>query len=96
MTSAGGLVFIGKGKKTVDVQAMTERCESLGIGIDWRRIKEISDIRNDAEHRFTEVPTGAIQRALAEALVVVRDILVVHLNEECGPRRRYRAHFDES
>lgn len=82
LKQSGELAFIGKGKKTVDIYAMQERCKSLGIIVDWRRIRDIANIRNDAEHRFTSMTSGAIQSTLAKALVVVRDLLTLHLNEE--------------
>lgn len=73
--ASGKLSFTGKGKKTVDIQQMTERCKSLGISIDWKQIEEITRIRNDSEHYYTKIVPKAIQGSLAKSFIVIRDLL---------------------
>ena len=41
----GSVVFLGSGKKTVDVQLIKERFGSLSINVDWNRFEEISDLK---------------------------------------------------
>ena len=76
----GKLAFVGNGKKTVETRQMTERCESLGIKLDWARIKKIGDLRNSAEHYFVEVSPAAVRSAMAESFLVIREIVVNHLH----------------
>ncbi len=78
----GSLTFIGEGKKTVDIQQMIERTKALNISIEWKRIDEITKIRNDAEHYFTTLSPGAIKGALAKSFIVIRDMLTSHLDAD--------------
>ena len=48
----GKISFIGKGKKTADVQQIRERFAELGIATDWTRFDRISETRNDVEHYY--------------------------------------------
>ena len=53
--TTGAVRWIGKGNKTVDVQNIKERFESLGISIDWKRVERINKYRNDIEHYFSSL-----------------------------------------
>ena len=37
------ITWVGEGKKTVDVQGIKERFTSLGIKVDWSRLKDAQD-----------------------------------------------------
>jgi hypothetical protein len=52
---ATGLQWRGKGKKTVDVQQIRERFESLGVAVDWKRVERINSYRNEIEHYFSSL-----------------------------------------
>ncbi len=49
----GGIMFVGDGRNTVDVQEIKERFKSLDIKTDWARFEKINTLRNDIEHHFT-------------------------------------------
>jgi hypothetical protein len=42
----GGLVFKGRGKKTVDVFQIRERFQSMKVEVDWKRLDEITNLRS--------------------------------------------------
>jgi hypothetical protein len=73
------LVFVGSGKKTVDVQDIKERFESLGIQVDWKRVSHIVAIRNNIEHYFTQEPTTRLRELIADTFLLVRDFSTLHL-----------------
>ena len=62
--------FIGKGKKTVDVQAIKERFQSLNIEVDWKALDSIGKIRNEIEHYYTQAKHPAITEALSKCFAV--------------------------
>src|SRR6266567_8643888 len=45
-----GVIFVGKGKKTVDVEQIKERFKGLGLSLDVKRLAQLREIRNDVEH----------------------------------------------
>ena len=69
----GAVTFVGVGKKTVDVHQIRERFESLGIATDWKRMSEITKLRNDVEHYYPTISQRALGGLVASALVIVRD-----------------------
>jgi transcription elongation factor Elf1 len=73
------LVFLGSGKKTVDVQQIKERFESLGIHVDWRRVDNIVALRNDIEHYYTGEPANRLRELIADTFLLVRDFTTTHL-----------------
>jgi len=76
----GELIFLGSGRKTVDVQEVRERFESLGIQVDWKRVNDIVTLRNNIEHYYTEEPTTRLRELIADTFLLVRDFTTVHLN----------------
>ncbi|MFH1067152.1 MAG: hypothetical protein V1746_04565 [bacterium] len=82
MDASGRVVFRGSGKKTVDFNEIKERCENLGIKLDWKKLEDIREIRNDIEHKFSKLPPKAIQKILSESHVLIHDILVKHLHDD--------------
>jgi hypothetical protein len=38
----GGVSWKGKGRKTVDMQSMQERCETLRVDVDWNGSRRLS------------------------------------------------------
>src|SRR5688500_16658458 len=51
----GRVHVIGDGRRTVDVQQIKERFESLGIAADWHRVDKITQTRNDIEHYYASI-----------------------------------------
>ena len=82
-TAAGdGVSFKGKGKKTVDKQAIQERLESLGVEVDWKQVDSISKIRNEIEHYYTRERVEVIREALSKAFVIACDFTARHLSQD--------------
>jgi hypothetical protein len=75
----GQLIWLGDGKKTVDVQSIKERFESLGISVDWTYLNSVGNIRNDVEHYFSTANNKAIQEAIAKSFLIVRDFMLNQL-----------------
>ncbi len=73
--------FIGTGRKTVDRTQIKERFDSLGLALDWKLLDRISEIRNDIEHFYSEKPEPLLREALSDTFVLVRSLVVDHLNE---------------
>lgn len=76
---AGSLQWIGSGKKTVDVQQIKDRFESLGISVNWSRVKKINDFRNDIEHYYSNLSKAAMDDLISNSFIVIRDFLSQHL-----------------
>ncbi len=77
--STGQIVWLGKGKKTVDVQQIKERFESLGVNTHWDRIKKINEFRNDIEHYHSNLSKDAIRNLLSNSFIVIRDFITEEL-----------------
>ena len=75
----GNIKWEGKGKKTVDVQQISERLESLGIDVDWKRVNEINKFRNDIEHYYSNLSDKAVQALISNSFIVIRDFISKHL-----------------
>lgn len=76
------LEWKGKGKKTVDVQGVEERFESLKIGVDWKRVHKINDFRNDIEHYYSNLKHEAIRSLISDSFVVINDFVREHLGQD--------------
>lgn len=76
------LEWRGKGKKTVDVQGIKERFESLKIGVDWKRVDKINDFRNDIEHYYSNLKHEAIRSLISDSFVVINDFVREHLGAD--------------
>jgi hypothetical protein len=80
--ATGAVRWIGKGKKTVDVQNIKERFESLDIAVDWNRLERINKYRNDIEHYFSTQNPQSVQRLISDSFLIIRDFISDHLNED--------------
>jgi len=87
-TPEGKILFVGYGKKTVDVADIQERFKSLGIPTDWKRFQKINDARNDVEHHFTTLHPDAIKGMISDTFMIIRDFITDQLmadpREELG------------
>lgn len=78
----GEVVWIGKGKKTVEVQDIIERLDALGVkGVDWKLLKALQNIRNDIEHYYSPLPVERMKEAVANALHLITQFCEPHLDE---------------
>lgn len=77
----GSLVFKGKGKKTVDVFQIQERFKSLKVEVDWKRLEEITNLRNELEHYYASKAPDAVREVVAKSFLLIRDFVVTELEE---------------
>lgn len=70
-----GIVFVGQGKKTADVQQIRERFEGIGITTDWKRFDRINDARNDVEHLYPRVDQKALRGLISDSFILVRNFV---------------------
>ncbi len=79
---ARGIVFIGVGKKSADVQQIRERFEAVGIVTDWKRFDRINDARNDVEHRYPTLDQKALRGLISDSFILVRNFITDELNDD--------------
>ncbi len=75
------LISVGAGKKTVDVFQIKQRFADLGIQTDWKRFDEINALRNDIEHYFSTANRGAMEGAISNTFLIIRDFIATELAE---------------
>lgn len=80
--ASGRVIALGTGKKTVDVQEIQERFNSLGIETDFPRFRKINDLRNDIEHHHTSASQGTIQEMLSDTFLIIRDFIQDELQQD--------------
>lgn len=77
----GSLGMQGYGKKTVDVQEIKERFQSLGVTVDFKRVDRIIDLRNEIEHHRANSSASGMRELLATSFVVIRDFIATELHD---------------
>jgi rubrerythrin len=82
MDATGAVNWIGKGKKTVDVQSIKDRFESLGISVDWKRLERINKYRNDIEHYYSTLNNESVQQLISDSFIIIRDFIADELEED--------------
>lgn len=82
MLMDGNLSFTGSGKKTVDQQQIQDRFTSLDLTLDWKKLDRIGKDRNNIEHYFFSGNKAQLKEAVADACVLIRDLLVIILEED--------------
>lgn len=78
--TGGTVTFRGKGRKTVDLQTMKERFESLNVRVDWDAFESLGRIRNEIEHYFTEAGVTVIMEALSKSFAVASRFAATQLD----------------
>jgi len=78
----GNVEFVGDGMKTVDVQQIKERFDSLDIATDWKRFDRITKVRNEIEHYYTKTSKKALEGLVSDAFIVVRNFITTELKED--------------
>lgn len=79
---AGQVQYKGVGKKTVNTHQIKERFKGLGISTDWKRLDQITAVRNEIEHYFPNATQDSIRGVVAGAFVIIRAFCVEELDEE--------------
>jgi len=82
ISPSAGLQWRGKGSKTVNVQQIRERFDSLDIAVDWKRIDGINKYRNDIEHYYSTKSQNAAKILIADSFIVDRDFVRIHLGKD--------------
>jgi len=80
--SDGTVLLTGDGRRTVDVQQIKERFESLGINADWSRVDRMTQTRNDIEHYYANIKQSSLHTLIADAFVVIRDFVRSELDDD--------------
>lgn len=81
-STTGEIVWVGKGKKTVEVQDIVDRLTSLGVvGIEWKRLNSLQSIRNDIEHYFSVASIARMKEAVDDSLHLIIQFCEPHLEE---------------
>ena len=78
----GAVGFVGKGKRTVTPGEIQDRFQALGIKVDWKRVNQLIDIRNNVEHYYTTMPHARLQQMLTDAFVVIHSFVVEQLGND--------------
>lgn len=78
----GRLTFIGKGKKTVDLQQIKDRFTALDIKVEWAVIQEIGKLRNNIEHYYPDESPAVINEVVSKSFKIINDFCRNYLNEE--------------
>lgn len=73
---------VGDGKKTVGRIEIEKLFKSLDININLSSLKDLADIRNDIEHNYHDLASSLINHAIASAMPIINDIIVIELKEE--------------
>lgn len=80
--ATGAFNWIGRGKKTVDVQNIKERFKSLNISVDWKRLERINQYRNDIEHYYSTLKNESVQQLISDSFLIIRDFIADELEED--------------
>lgn len=79
---SGNYVFVGKGRKTVDVAQIRERLTALKVEVDWKRVEEITSLRNEIEHYYAKASPDAVREIVAKSFLLIRDFAQNALEED--------------
>ena len=80
--ATGAVNWIGKGNKTVDVQNIKERFQSLNITVEWNRLERINKYRNDIEHYYSTMNSASVQQLISDSFIIIRNFIVDELSED--------------
>lgn len=79
VTKTGRVVFIGDGKKTVDLPQIRDRFKKLDISVDWGKVQAISEKRNEIEHYYLTDKPDAVKEVIANTFLIIRNFIREHL-----------------
>lgn len=78
----GTVKVIGDGQKTIDHFGIEDTFKQLQLPVDLSKLKRLAEIRNDIEHRHARVGSALIHEAIADAMPIIRDVIVRELHAE--------------
>ena len=82
MDDTGAVNWIGKGNKTVDVQNIKERFESLDIKVEWKSLEIVNKYRNDIEHYYSTLKKAIVQQLISDSFIIIRDFISEQLEQD--------------
>jgi hypothetical protein len=71
----GSVAFVGTGRKTVDAEGIRIRLDALGVTVDWKSVRHLSNIRNDIEHFQSQHELTVIRDAIAGTCAIVHGFM---------------------
>ena len=71
---SGGVKYEPQSKRTIDLATIGQRFNDFGIRIDQKALKELSKIRNNIEHLYSQEPYESVRQALAKAFPVAAQL----------------------
>ena len=78
----GSVRLVGDGRKTIDRLEIEAAFKQLKLSVDLSKLKRLADIRNDIEHLHPTHAPALIQEAIADAMPIIRAIIVSELRKE--------------
>lgn len=82
MNKKGEVFFVGKGKKTVDVEQIKQRFKSLEVSTDWTSFDKMISLRNDIEHYYTSITSDRMRELIADTFTVIAPFITNQLHQE--------------
>ena len=76
------LIWVGKGKKTVDVQGIKNRFESLDIKVNWKKFDKINDYRNNIEHYYSNQSEESVATLISDSFILIQDFIIKYLDKD--------------
>lgn len=78
----GELIWIGDGKKTVDIQDIKERFKFLNIDFNWATFDDLTNERNNLEHYYTNSNSNIIENLVSSTFPLLNDFIRDHLDRD--------------
>jgi len=76
----GQVVWVGSGKKTVDVHTIISRLKGLGVdGVEWKLLEALTSTRNDIEHYYSTRLTSVLLETVANCFHLIQQFVPIHL-----------------
>jgi hypothetical protein len=78
----GKIEYFGFGRKSVDRQTIRDRFTTLGVTVDWKMFEEISTLRNDIEHFYTDFSPDTVKEIISKGFPIIRDFIREQLQKD--------------
>ena len=78
----GSIRMVGAGKSTVGRVEIEKLFKQLQLKVDLSKLKRLAEIRNEIEHLHAPTKLGVIQEAIADAMPIIRSVIVNELEDE--------------
>jgi hypothetical protein len=82
LDASGSVTFVGDGTNTVDIKQIQDRFKALNIKADWKRFDAVTNLRNNVEHYYSDVPPSTMKEVLANSFIIIRDFIVTELGQD--------------